>query len=84
MWATRMSNIRAFFSQLYGNATVEADPASGGRQMGNHFATRFLDAADAARASVAPETRVDVLIALVRADELYEWPEWCCRRDCSR
>ena len=43
MWATRMSNIRAFFSQLYGNATLEADPASGGRQMGNHFATRFLD-----------------------------------------
>jgi pyruvate/2-oxoglutarate/acetoin dehydrogenase E1 component/TPP-dependent pyruvate/acetoin dehydrogenase alpha subunit len=43
MWATRMSNVRDFFSQLYGNARVEADPASGGRQMGNHFATRFLD-----------------------------------------
>ena len=43
MWATRMSNIRAFFSQLYGIANVDADPASGGRQMGNHFATRFLD-----------------------------------------
>ena len=43
MWATRMSNVRAFFAQLYGNANVEADPASGGRQMGNHFATRFLD-----------------------------------------
>lgn len=43
MWATRMSNVRAFFAQLYGNANVEADPASGGRQMGNHFATRFVD-----------------------------------------
>jgi 2-oxoisovalerate dehydrogenase E1 component len=43
MWATRMSNVRAFFAQLYGNANVEAEPASGGRQMGNHFATRFLD-----------------------------------------
>ena len=43
MWATRMSNVREFFSQLYGNASVDADPASGGRQMGNHFATRFLD-----------------------------------------
>ena len=43
MWATRMSNVRAFFAQLYGSANVEADPASGGRQMGNHFATRFLD-----------------------------------------
>jgi TPP-dependent pyruvate/acetoin dehydrogenase alpha subunit len=43
MWATRMSNVRAFFAQLYGTASIEADPASGGRQMGNHFATRFLD-----------------------------------------
>src|SRR6266849_1499546 len=43
MWDTRMSNIRAFFAQLYGNANIEAEPASGGRQMGNHFATRFLD-----------------------------------------
>src|SRR5207247_3330075 len=32
MWATRMSNVRAFFAQLYGNASLEADPASGGRQ----------------------------------------------------
>jgi len=43
MWATRMSNVREFFAQLYGNASLEAEPASGGRQMGNHFATRFLD-----------------------------------------
>src|SRR3954465_3017760 len=35
MWATRMSNVRAFFAQLYGNASLDADPASGGRQMGN-------------------------------------------------
>ena len=44
MWATRMSNVREFFAQLYGNANLESEPASGGRQMGNHFATRFLDA----------------------------------------
>src|SRR2546428_9559836 len=43
MWATRMSNVRDFFSQLYGNANLESEPASGGRQMGNHFATRVLD-----------------------------------------
>src|SRR5437773_3692064 len=43
MWATRMSNVRAFFAQLYGNASLEADPAAGVRQMGNHFATRFID-----------------------------------------
>src|SRR5258707_1422961 len=33
MWATRMSNVRQFFAQLYGNANLEADPSSGGRQM---------------------------------------------------
>src|SRR5579864_8956798 len=43
MWATRMSNVRQFFAQLYGNPSLEAEPASGGRQMGNHFATRYLD-----------------------------------------
>src|SRR5260370_42439157 len=43
MWATGMSNVRAFFAQLYGNTNLDADPSSGGRQMGNHFATRFLD-----------------------------------------
>src|SRR6266704_586387 len=43
MWATQMSNVRAFFAQLYGNANLESEPASGGRQMGNHFATRLLD-----------------------------------------
>src|SRR5438477_2501107 len=43
MWATRMSNVREFFAQLYGNANLESEPASGGRQMGNHFATRLLD-----------------------------------------
>lgn len=43
MWATRMSNVRDFFAQLYGNADLDAEPASGGRQMGNHFATRLLD-----------------------------------------
>jgi pyruvate/2-oxoglutarate/acetoin dehydrogenase E1 component/TPP-dependent pyruvate/acetoin dehydrogenase alpha subunit len=52
MWATRMSNVRAFFAQLYGNANEEADPASGGRQMGNHFATRFLDDSGAFARSV--------------------------------
>jgi pyruvate/2-oxoglutarate/acetoin dehydrogenase E1 component/TPP-dependent pyruvate/acetoin dehydrogenase alpha subunit len=43
MWATGMSNVREFFAQLYGDTDLDAEPASGGRQMGNHFATRFLD-----------------------------------------
>jgi 2-oxoisovalerate dehydrogenase E1 component len=81
MWATRMSNIRAFFSQLYGNATVEADPASGGRQMGNHFATRFLDDSGEFMRSVdMPNSTADVsniagwmprLVGLAYASKLY-------------
>ena len=81
MWATRMSNIRAFFSQLYGNATVDADPASGGRQMGNHFATRFLDEKGEFQRSVdMPNSTADVsnvagwmprLVGLAYASKLY-------------
>jgi pyruvate/2-oxoglutarate/acetoin dehydrogenase E1 component/TPP-dependent pyruvate/acetoin dehydrogenase alpha subunit len=43
MFATGMSDIRKYFAQLYGHADLEAEPASGGRQMPSHFATRFLD-----------------------------------------
>jgi len=81
MWATRMSNIRAFFSQLYGNATVEADPSSGGRQMGNHFATRFLDdKGEFLRSVEMPNSTADVsnvagwmprLVGLAYASKLY-------------
>src|SRR5439155_20975301 len=52
MWATRMSNVREFFAQLYGDTNLEAEPASGGRQMGNHFATRFLEDSGEFRRSV--------------------------------
>jgi pyruvate/2-oxoglutarate/acetoin dehydrogenase E1 component/TPP-dependent pyruvate/acetoin dehydrogenase alpha subunit len=81
MWATRMSNVRAFFAQLYGSASVEADPASGGRQMGNHFATRFLDDRGEFERSVdMPNSSADVsnvagwmprLVGLAYASKLY-------------
>ncbi len=81
MWATRMSNVRAFFAQLYGNASLEADPASGGRQMGNHFATRFLDDRGEFERSVdMPNSSADVsnvagwmarLVGLAYASKLY-------------
>lgn len=35
--------IQQYFAQLYAHASVEADPASAGRQMNGHFATRMLD-----------------------------------------
>ena len=81
MWATGMSNVREFFAQLYGNPEVEAEPASGGRQMGNHFATRFLDEAGEFRRSVdMANSSADVsnvagwmprLIGLAYASKLY-------------
>jgi hypothetical protein len=43
MFATGMSNLLEFFAQLYANPDIEKDPASGGRQMNCHYATRFLD-----------------------------------------
>lgn len=43
MFATGMSDIRSFFAQLYANPSTEAEPASGGRSMNGHFATRMLD-----------------------------------------
>ena len=81
MWATRMSGVREFFAQLYGDTNLEAEPASGGRQMGNHFATRFLDASGAFRRTIdMANSSADVsnvagwmprLIGLAYASKLY-------------
>jgi 2-oxoisovalerate dehydrogenase E1 component len=35
--------IQQYFSALYAHTDVTAEPASGGRQMGGHYATRFLN-----------------------------------------
>src|ERR1700759_1148638 len=43
MFATGMSNLKEFFAQLYANPDIEKDPASAGRQMNCHFATRTID-----------------------------------------
>lgn len=42
MFAAGIIDIYQFFSQLYAHPDVEADPASAGRQMNCHFATRML------------------------------------------
>src|SRR3978361_808418 len=44
MFATGMSNLSEFFAQLYANPDIEKDPASAGRQMNCHFATRYVNA----------------------------------------
>jgi pyruvate/2-oxoglutarate/acetoin dehydrogenase E1 component/TPP-dependent pyruvate/acetoin dehydrogenase alpha subunit len=43
MFATGMSNLKEFFAQLYAHPDIEKDPASGGRQMNCHYATRFVN-----------------------------------------
>ncbi len=42
-FAAGISTIKEFFAQLYANPDVNADPASAGRQMNCHFATRSLN-----------------------------------------
>lgn len=42
-FATGITTTYQFFSQLYANPSIESDPASAGRQMNAHFATRILD-----------------------------------------
>jgi len=44
MFATGMSNLTEFFAQLYAYPDVEKEPASAGRQMNCHYATRFVNA----------------------------------------
>ena len=43
MFATGMSNLKEFFAQLYAHPDIEKEPASGGRQMNCHYATRFIN-----------------------------------------
>lgn len=43
MLAIGQLNLQQYFAQLYAHPDVDADPASGGRLMNGHFATRMLD-----------------------------------------
>ncbi len=43
MMAIDSLNIQQFFSGLYANTSITADPMSAGRQMGGHFGTHSLD-----------------------------------------
>ncbi len=43
MMAADLLNVQQFFAQLYAHPSVEAEPASAGRQMNGHYATRFID-----------------------------------------
>lgn len=43
MMAIGALTVRQYFAALYAHTDTEAEPSSGGRQMGGHYATRFLD-----------------------------------------
>ncbi|MBN9482591.1 MAG: transketolase [Bacteroidetes bacterium 43-93] len=43
MFATGMSDMEKFFSQLYANPDLEMEPSTGGRMMNGHYGTRWLD-----------------------------------------
>ncbi len=43
MFAVGETTIQEFFAQLYAHTDVDADPATGGRAMNAHFATRLLN-----------------------------------------
>jgi len=42
MMARNLINVQQYFAALYGDTDLAREPSSGGRQMGGHFATRFL------------------------------------------
>ncbi|MFN8698967.1 MAG: thiamine pyrophosphate-dependent enzyme [Flavobacteriales bacterium] len=43
MMAIGELTVKQYFAALYAHTDVDAEPASGGRQMGGHYSTRFLD-----------------------------------------
>lgn len=43
MFAIGELTVQQYFAQLYAHTDIEADPASGGRLMNGHYATRMLD-----------------------------------------
>src|SRR5690554_7103011 len=43
MMAIGQTDVQKFFAQLYAHPSIKDEPASGGRSMNGHFATRSLD-----------------------------------------
>jgi hypothetical protein len=44
MMAAGITDVEQYFAQLYAIPNIEDEPATGGRQMNGHFASRSLDA----------------------------------------
>ncbi len=61
MFATGMSDIEKFFSQLYANPDAEKEPATAGRMMNGHYGTRWLDdAGEWKNLTQAPQSSSDI------------------------
>ncbi len=81
MFALDLLTPEQFFAQLYAHADVSAEPASGGRAMTSHFATRLLDDTGAfvrqtdrynSTADVSPTaSQMPRLVGLAYASRLY-------------
>jgi 2-oxoisovalerate dehydrogenase E1 component len=95
MFAIGATTIQEFFAQLYAHADVEADPATAGRAMNAHFATRSLDSQGNwndltgmfnSSADLSPTaSQLPRLVGLAYASRLYrELPELQANRKFSR
>jgi pyruvate/2-oxoglutarate/acetoin dehydrogenase E1 component/TPP-dependent pyruvate/acetoin dehydrogenase alpha subunit len=81
MFASGETSVQQFFAQLYAHADLEADPATAGRSMNAHFATRSLDEQEQWRdltqrfnssADVSPTgSQMPRLVGLAYASRLY-------------
>ncbi|MXV52069.1 transketolase [Pedobacter sp. HMF7647] len=79
--ASGMSDLTKFFAQLYAHPDVDFDPASGGRQMNCHYATRTLNEDGSWRdQTITKNTASDIsttggqmarLVGLAQASKLY-------------
>ncbi len=81
MFALGVHTLAEFFAQLYAHADLEYEPATGGRSMNAHFATRFLNPDGTWKdLTTAPHSSADVsptgsqmprLVGLAYASRLY-------------
>ena len=90
MLALGILTVEQFFAQLYAHPEIEAEPATGGRAMTSHFATRLLDGEGNflpqtdrynSAADLSPTgSQMPRLVGLAHASKLYRhmdplWPE---------
>ncbi len=81
MMAAGLLTVQQFFAQLYAHTDIAAEPASGGRQMNGHYATRSLNkdgswkdltAQKNASADISPTAgQMPRLLGLAQASKVY-------------